>query len=330
MDKNKKSSGIGKFRELGLLVSIVLLTAFIQYRNPQFLSAESMHDMIVNASILGALTIGMMMVMITGGIDLSIGAVIALSGMLAALTIRDFPATSPAVALLIGTLVGGFCGCISGLIVSKGKVLALIATLGMMNVYRGLTFIFADGAWVSAHQMNPEFKQLALGKFLGVNNLVFISLLIFVAAFYFLNYARTGRKIYAIGSNVEAARISGINVDRILILVYTLMGAISGLCGVLWVSKYASAQGDTAMGYELTVIAACVIGGVSVSGGSGKVQGVFLGVVLLGILKQALPMLKVSPFWQDAIYGVIILFAVLMNTYVKRRAISKNLSMRKI
>jgi rhamnose transport system permease protein len=200
----------------------------------------------------------------------------------------------------------------------------------MMNVYRGLTYIFAKGAWVSAHQMNPEFKALALGRVLGINNLVWVALLIFIAAFYFLKYTRTGRKVYAVGSNMEAARISGINVDHILVMVYTIMGTISGLSGVLWVSKYASAQGDTASGYEMTVIAACVIGGVSISGGSGKVQGVFLGVVLLGILKQALPMLKVSPFWQDAIYGFIILFAVLLNTYFKRMADSNNLQRRKI
>jgi len=330
MGSKSKTVNAGKIREIGLVVIIILLTLFIQFRNDQFLTHENLNDMMVNASIMGALTVGMMMVMITGGIDLSIGAIIALSGMMAALVVRDHPETSTATALLIGTTVGAFCGFISGLIVAKGKVLALIATLGMMNVYRGLTYIFAKGAWVSAHQMNPEFKALALGRVLGINNLVWVAILIFIVAFYFLKYTRTGRKIYAVGSNMEAARISGINVDRILVMVYTIMGTISGLCGVLWVSKYASAQGDTASGYEMTVIAACVIGGVSISGGSGKVQGVFLGVVLLGILKQALPMLKVSPFWQDAIYGFIILFAVLLNTYFKRMADSNNLQRRKI
>jgi len=330
MGSKSKTVNAGKIREIGLVVIIILLTLFIQFRNDQFLTHENLNDMMVNASIMGALTVGMMMVMITGGIDLSIGAIIALSGMMAALVVRDHPETSTATALLIGTAVGAFCGFISGLIVAKGKVLALIATLGMMNVYRGLTYIFAKGAWVSAHQMNPEFKALALGRVLGINNLVWVAILIFIVAFYFLKYTRTGRKIYAVGSNMEAARISGINVDRILVMVYTIMGTISGLCGVLWVSKYASAQGDTASGYEMTVIAACVIGGVSISGGSGKVQGVFLGVVLLGILKQALPMLKVSPFWQDAIYGFIILFAVLLNTYFKRMADSNNLQRRKI
>lgn len=327
---NKNMNGIGRFRELGLLVFIVIVALFVQFRNGQFLTMENLTDMVINTAILGALAIGMMMVMITGGIDLSIGAVIALSGMIAALTIRDHPSTSPALAILIGAAVGCFCGWISGLIVAKGKVLALIATLGMMNVYRGLTYIFAKGAWVSAYQMNDGFKQYALGEFLGINNLVWYAIVIFLVALYFLNFVRTGRKIYAIGSNMEAAKISGINVDRILIMVYTIMGLISGLCGVLWVMKYASAQGDTASGYEMTVIAACVIGGVSVNGGSGKVPGVFLGVVLLGLLKQALPMLKVSPFWQDAIYGFIILFAVLMNTYFKRTSDKNNLQRRKI
>ncbi len=330
MTPKNNFNGIGKFRELGLLIFILLLTGFIQMRNSQFLTAENLNDMMVNASILGALAVGMMMVMITGGIDLSIGAVIAFSGMVSALVIRDNPQTSVFVTLIIGTLTGSVLGFISGIIISKGKVLALIATLGMMNVFRGFTYVIAKGSWVSAHQMNPGFKALALSRFLGINTLVWVSMLIFLFAFYFLKYTRTGRKVYAIGSNVEAARISGINVDRVLIMVYTIMGTISGLCGVLWVSKYASAQGDTASGYEMTVIAACVIGGVSVSGGSGKVPGVFLGVVLLGVLKQALPMLKVSPFWQDAIYGIIILFAVLMNTYFKRTSDKNNLMRRKI
>ena len=219
----------------------------------------------------------MMIVMISGGIDLSIGAVIALAGMAAALVIRDRPSASVFAALAIGSGVGLACGLVSGFVIAKGRVLPLIATLGMMNVYRGLTYLIAGGAWVSAYQMNDSFKNLALGRCSAFPSLAWISLAIFALAFFFLKYTRAGRRVYAIGSNAEAAKVSGIGVDGVVVSAYAIMGAIAGLCGVLWVSKYASAQGDTASGYEMTVIAACVIGGVSVSGGGGKVPGVFLG-----------------------------------------------------
>ncbi|WP_252891244.1 ABC transporter permease [Thermoclostridium stercorarium] len=145
-----------------------------------------------------------------------------------------------------------------------------------------------------------------------------------------MNYTRTGRKIYAVGSNPESAKVSGINNERILFMVYTIMGALAGLAGVMWVSKFASAQGDTASGYEMNVIAACVLGGVSIDGGSGKVSGVVLGSLLFGMLENALPMINVSPFWQKALQGVIILVAVIVNVLVKRSVDRKNLMGRKI
>jgi rhamnose transport system permease protein len=178
--------------------------------------------------------------------------------------------------------------------------------------------------------MPDSFKGIATGSILGINTLIFIAIVIYIIFYYFINYTRTGRQIYAVGSNVASAKISGINTKKTLLLVYTLMGALSGLAGVLWVSKFASAQGDTATGYELSVIAACVLGGVSVAGGYGKVSGLLVGALLLGILNNALPLINVSPFWQNAIQGCIILVAILMNAYVKRRATKENLMRRKI
>jgi rhamnose transport system permease protein len=176
----------------------------------------------------------------------------------------------------------------------------------------------SKGAWVSSYQMSDGFKQIATGKVLGVSNLIIFAVVINVAFFYFINHMKTGRQIYAVGSNPDAASISGIPRTRIIFLVYAVMGALSGFAGVLWVAKFASAQGDTATGYELSVIAAAVLGGVSISGGSGKVSGLILGTVLLGILNNALPLINVSPFWQQAIQGVVILAAVLTNVLVKR------------
>jgi rhamnose transport system permease protein len=166
--------------------------------------------------------------------------------------------------------------------------------------------------------MSTDFKALATGRLFGVNNLIVIAIVIYLIYYYFINYTRTGRRIYAVGSNPEAAAVIGLPKKRIVTLVYILMGALSGLAGVLWVAKYASAQGDTASGYEMNVIAACVLGGVSVSGGRGKVSGLLLGVVLFGILANALPLVNVSPFWQQAIQGVVILAAIITNVLIKR------------
>ncbi|MCQ6559453.1 ABC transporter permease [Paenibacillus mendelii] len=324
------SASIAKFRELGLLVFIILLSVGVQLRNPSFLTWENINDMATNTAILSILAVGMMFVIITRGIDLSIGATLALSGMIAALTVGEFPGMNPILAILLGMGVGLVCGIVLGFLVAKIGILPIIATLGMMNVFRGLTYVAGGGKWVSAHQMPASFKDMATGSILGINNLIFIALIIYVIAYYFANHTRTGRQIYAVGSNPESAKISGINTDKILWLVYAIMGGLSGLAGVLWVAKFASAQGDTASGYELSVIAACVLGGVSIAGGSGKISGIILGSVLLGIMNNALPLINVSPFWQNGIQGAIILIAVLVNAIVKRGVDRNNLMRRKI
>ncbi|NGQ96723.1 ABC transporter permease [Brevibacillus sp. SYP-B805] len=324
------SANIARFREAGLLGVIIALSIAVQIRNPSFLTVENISDLMTNTAILSILAVGMMLVIVTRGIDLSIGATLALSGMISAQTVGAYPDLHPLLVILLGTLIGVVCGAVLGFLVAKGGVLPIIASLGMMNAYRGLTFMVSGGKWVSAHQMPPSFKEIATGSIWGVNTLIAIAILIYLCFFYFLNHTRTGRQIYAVGSNPESAAISGINNERILWLVYTIMGALSGLCGVLWVSKFASAQGDTAMGYELSVIAACVLGGVSIAGGSGKISGLLLGAILLGILNNALPLINVSPFWQMAIQGAIILLAVLINAVVKRGVERNNLARRKI
>jgi rhamnose transport system permease protein len=299
-------------------VFIIILCAIFQIRNHSFLTISNIRDLLTNTAILGILAVGMMMVLLTRGIDLSIGATIALSGMVTALTVKAFRDISPIVSLLQGMAIGAIVGAVIGLLVARFNVLPIIATLGFMNVIRGLTYLTSNGAWVSSYQMSEGFKHIATGTFLGVNNLVVIAVAIYIVYYYFINHTRTGRQIYAVGSNPEAADISGIPRRRILWLVYTMMGTLAGLAGVLWVSKFASAQGDTAVGYELSVIAATVLGGVSISGGSGKVSGLILGTILFGILNNALPLINVSPFWQQAIQGVVILAAVITNVLVKR------------
>ncbi len=314
----RRSFTNGRLRDLGLALFIVVLAAAIQARNPAFLTATNISALLTNTSILAILAVGMMMVLITRGIDLSIGATIAFSGMVTALTVVRFPTMHPIVALMQGTAIGAVVGAVIGLLVARFDILPIIATLGMMNVVRGFTYVVSGGQWVSSYQMSDEFKAIATGRLIGVNNLVVIAAVVYASAFYFLNHTRTGRRIYAIGSSPQAASISGIPRRSLTLLVYTLMGGLAGLAGVLWVARFASAQGNTAIGFELQVIAACILGGVSISGGVGKLSGLILGTVLLGILNNALPLINVSPFWQMGIQGVTVLTAVVTNVWVQR------------
>lgn len=320
---------INRFRELGLVVFLVVLCIAIQSRNSSFLSVENLNDMVKNAAILSILAVGMMLVLITRGIDLSIGAIIALSGMLCAQLVSTTD-VHPIFVLLLGIVVGIICGLCNGFLISKIGILPIIATLALMNIFRGITYKVSNGEWVSSYQMPESFLTIATGSFLGINHLILIAIIVYVVFYYMINHTVVGRQIYAVGSNPESAIVSGINEHKILMLVYGIMGGLSGLSGVLWVSKFASAQGDTASGYELQVIAACILGGVSIAGGAGKLSGVLLGALLLGILQNALPLLNVSPFWQTGIQGVVILGAVVLNTVVKRKVDRNNLLRRRI
>jgi rhamnose transport system permease protein len=308
------------FRELGLLVFIVVICVIVQLRNHSFLTLSNIADLLTNTAILSILAVGMMMVILTRGIDLSVGATIALAGMVSALTVSSFRAISPLLSIVEGMAVGTVAGALIGLLIARFNILPIIATLGFMNIIRGLTYVVSKGEWVSAYQMSDGFKAIATGTVLGVSTPIIIAVVINLAFFYFINHMKTGRQIYAVGSNPEAADISGIPRKRIILLVYTVQGALAGLGGVIWVAKFASAQSDTANGFELSVIAATVLGGVSIAGGSGKVSGLILGTILFGILNNALPLINVSPFWQQAIQGIVILAAVLTNVLVKRNS----------
>ncbi len=307
------------FRELGLLIFILVLSAIFQLRNPKFLSIANIKDLLANTAILSILAVGMMMVIITRGIDLSIGSTMALSGMITSLTVSAYPDISPFVSLVQGMAIGLAAGLVIGVLVAYFKILPIIATLGLMNILRGMTYLISKGKWVSAYQMSTGFKNLSTGTTLGISNLILFAIVIYILYTYFINQTRTGRYIYAVGSSPDTAELIGIKRKRIVLLVYALMGLLAGLAGVLWVSKFASAQGDTAVGYEMNVIAATVLGGVSVAGGRGKVSGIILGSILFGILANALPLINISPFWQQFIQGLVILAAIMSNVLLQRR-----------
>lgn len=318
-------------REIALLLMIIGFAIFVNIRSGgNFLTAKNISDMMSETSIIIILSMGMMMVIITGGIDLSIGAIMALAAMTATMTLKNNLALSPLIIIGIAMLIGAIAGLFNGFVISRLYVLPIIATLGAMNIFRGSTYLVSGGSWVLQQNMSESFMNIATGDFLGISNLVWIAGVVVVCTWYFLNCTRTGRKIYAIGNSEESAKVSGINTRNIIMLTYTLMGVLAGLGGVLYVCKYAAAQGETAVGYEMNVIAACVLGGVSASGGTGKVHGAVLGALLFGMLNNALPLLQVSPFWQEAIRGIIILVSILTNVLISRRASKKALEGRVI
>lgn len=306
-------------RETAICLFIILLIIVVSLRSPYFLTIKNLEDVLLNIAVLSIVATGQMMVITSGCIDLSVGSALALSGMIVGMTVSENWHLPPLLALLMGMGLGIVLGSFNGLLVTKGRVPPIIATLGTMSVYRGLTFVVSGGTWVDAAEMPDSFKQLARDTVLGVPNLILITIIVAIIFYYFLNHTRTGREVYAVGSNPSAARVAGINVNRILFLVFLLSGILSGMGGVLWVSRYASAQSDSAMGFELQTVAAAVIGGVSITGGSGTVPGLLLGSLLLGILINALTLVRVSPFWQLAMQGMAILIAVVSNAAMSRR-----------
>lgn len=342
-----------KYREIGLILIIALLVFGVGMRNPGFVQPSNLLFIVEDTSIMAILASGMLCVLLVGSIDISVAGVMALSAMVTGVVMRSFLTTQDAVAvvsgvetavsrstslnlgllMLIGVAVGGACGLASGLIISYGKVLPIVTTLGMQYIVYGLCHIVSDGKAVYRKEMSDAFVDFSRISFLGVNTKTWIMLAVFVILLLFITYARKGRHLYAVGSNVEAAEMRGIPVQRTIVMAHVIMGALAGLAGLLYGSHDTKITQDMAMGYEMYVIAACVIGGVSVTGGSGKILGVLLGALTIGVINNGLTMLRLtgnSEFWKKAIQGSLILIAVVSNVLLQRTMNRQNLRRRQI
>ncbi len=308
-----------KKKDFILFLFILFVSILISFRYPRFLSPENVKDIIKDTVILMIVSIGQMMVIVTAGIDLSVASGIALTGMSVGLLNQHYPGIPIFLIILISMIIGGALGSFNGFLIAYASIPPIIMTLGTMSIYRGFVFVLSGGTWVSAHEMTEGFKNIAGGYIFGIPNLFLFAVVILTVFAIFLNKTKTGREVYAIGSNELGAEYAGINVKKIKYLVYLFSGIIFGLAGLLWVSRYASAQNDTAMGFELQTVAACVIGGVSIAGGSGTVTGVILGALFLGIVYNALTVINISPFWRMAISGFLILVAIVVNTIAKKK-----------
>ena len=328
--KGGKLGEILRMREVSLLLVMILLCAVIQLRNNQFLTFNVINGIFKNYAYTMVMSFGMFLVLLIGGIDISVGATLALSGMTSAIMMKEGILVSAFSVYAVSTVIGLVCGLLIGLVIAKGRVIPIIATLGFQYIYRGLTYAISDSDWVGTSEMSMEFKQFAQGTTLGINNLICITIVVFVIAFVVLKWTDFGRQIYAVGSNADAAKISGIRIDRVKILVYTINGAIAGLCGSMLVGYYATAQPNMAVNSEMDVIAACVIGGVSLDGGQGSAVGVLLGAITIAIIGKSLSMVGINAFWQQSLKGGIILAAVIVNVLVQRAAERRALEGREI
>ena len=335
MEKKSVMKKITGSREALLAVVLIVLFIIVTAINPSFLTPKSLMDMLKNNAVTMVMSLGMLCVMLVGGIDISIMSTLALSGMSIGMLLKYEHISSTALAFLIAIVIGIVCGAIVGLIISRADVPPIIATMGFMYIYRALGYqVSHGGEWASAAALG-DFKNFATTKFLGMSLVIWVIILCYVIFFvfiwviivcyvfffWFMKWTRTGRMIYAVGSNPSAAEVSGINVKNIKLLVYTIMGLLAGLGGALQVSIYASAMPDMQYGGEMDVIAACVIGGVSMSGGRGTVVGALLGSLILATIAKALPLIPFfDQLWLNTIKGVIILVVVVVNIVLQRTA----------
>lgn len=308
-----------RHRELILVGAIAILLALVTLRFPGFITPRNLARVFDDTSILIILALGQMVVILTRCIDLSIAANLALCGMIAALLNVMFPGVPVPFLVVASILCGGAFGAFNGLLVWKLGIPSIVVTLGTMTIFRGSIFLLSSGQWVNAHQMTNAFKALPRMTFLGLPGFSWFAIAIIAILLLVMARTRLGRSFYAVGVNPTAAIYTGIDVGRTQFFAFVISGLVAGLAGYLWVARYSVAYTEIASGFELSVIAACVIGGISIAGGIGTAAGAVLGALFLGVVANALPVINVSPFAQMAISGAVIIIAVIFNARAERK-----------
>ncbi len=295
------------------LIALLVLIVIVSFLNPNFFTLDNLMNILRQTSVNAIIAVGMTLVILTGGIDLSVGSVLALCGAFAASLIAiEVPVL---VAVPTALFAGAVLGALSGFIIAKGRVQAFIATLVTMTLLRGVTMVYTDGRPISTGFTDTAdaFAWFGTEYVLGIPVPVWLMVIVFAAVWYLLNHTRFGRYVYASGGNEAATRLSGINVDKVKIGVYSICGVLAALAGIIVTSRLSSAQPTAGMGYELDAIAAVVVGGTSLLGGRGKIMGTLIGALIIGFLNNALNLLDVSSYYQMIAKAVVILLAVLVD-----------------
>ncbi len=305
-------------RNTGLLLGFAVLLIAAAIVTPSMYSVSSFMNMLQNNAVYALLATGMMLVIITGGIDLSVASTLSLSGVICSSLMSSNMEVPAIVWVLLSILVGAACGAFNGFIVGYLKMVPMIATLGTMYIYRGFAFLASGGEWWFPHQFTAGYLSFATGKVLGVYNILWIIILVFILAGVFLGYTAPGRRIYAIGTNKESARVAGIRDARVTFMAFTVCGALAGLAGMLYTANYAICYYGMGEGYEMIAIAICILGGVSITGGKGKTDGVIIGFLMMSVITYFISLLPGLSVWQNAIQGGIIIIAVGINLLTVR------------
>ncbi len=310
---------LARIREAGLLIALAAIVIVVTVQAPRFLQITNLRQILLSVSILAIVAVGQTLVVLTRNVDLSVASSVGLVAYVVRDLLKDHPEIGIPAAIAAGLLLGAILGTVNGSLVTLGGVPAIVATLGTLYVYRGVVFAIGGGELITASEVPRQFRQIALSRPWGVPTPIIIAATIALIFAYLLRYSRFGRELYAVGSNPEAARLAGLPTRRLVFTAYVLCGMLCGLGGVLWGARFGSIDARAATGIELQVIAAVVLGGVNIFGGSGTVLGAVLGAILLGTIQNALTILRLNQFWLQAISGAAILLAVTVDALVTRR-----------
>jgi rhamnose transport system permease protein len=302
------------------LALLIAVTAIIE---PRFIQTSSLRNLALNASILAILAVGQTLVIVTRNVDLSTGSVLGLSAFLAGDLLQGHPGMALPAVFLLGMALGAACGLFNGILVTWGQVPALVVTLGTLYAFRGLAFLWTEGRQVNAETLPDPFLNLGSDSIAGVPILVLIAVVIVLGVGQWLRDYRPGRELYAIGSNPAGAHLAGLRADRRVLIAFVLAGALSGLGGVLFTARFGTVDATAGVGYELTVIAAAVVGGVAIFGGTGTVYGAALGALLLGTITSSLIVLRVEAFWQQAAIGALLVLAIALDRLLAVRVAAR-------
>jgi len=311
-------------REAGIAAMIVLFVLAVSLYKPQFFTVNNLRVILLLVPLVMIAAMGQMLVLVARHVDLSIGSILGFSAIAAGMIFRDHPELPLFVGFAVGVLSGAALSFVNGLVVTVFKLPSIIVTLGTLNLYRGLTFIVSNARQVDRQYIPTDLKGMSqTSPLFGIPWIIFMAFAVAILTWWFVMHTRVGRQIFALGSNPVAAPLRGIKVTQVTLFVFTIAGALAGLAGIMYASRWGFVNpSNTGFGFEFQVIAAVVIGGVSINGGVGSVLGVVLGVLLMGCVSAALPLLGIPGTAQNAIFGAVILVALLIDRSVRQQGIA--------
>lgn len=307
-------------RNTGLIVVLILLLVMARILTPNMFSVQAIINMLQNNSVYALLAVGEMVVILTSGIDISIASLLAFVGIVTTSLSCANPGIPGVTWFILAIVLGALCGALNGALVGYLHMVPMICTLGTMYIFRGLAFAVSGGQWWFAASYLDSYRVFAIAKILGIPAIVWIAVIVMVLVGLFLGYTAPGRRIYAIGTSRESSAVAGIKEPTVTFYAYIICGVLAGLAGMLYTANYAGGYYGMAEGFEMTAIAICVLGGVSINGGKGRIDGVAIGVLIMCVITNFISMIPGMSVWQKALQGAIIIVAVIINYFTERTA----------